>query len=143
MLKPLGAEPAPALVLVVEDAEFNSRAARMTLESHGYDVIDAGQGAEALMLAKLHTPDLVLLDLGLPDVSGLAVAVKLKGDEATREIPILVCSADDREETMRACISAGCSEYLKKPFSAEDLLAAVERTLRKSGVSPGAPDDAA
>jgi two-component system KDP operon response regulator KdpE len=143
MLKPLGSGPRPALILLVEDADFNSRAARMTLESNGYDVIDAGEGAEALVLAKLHTPDLVVLDLGLPDVNGLTVASDLKADETTREIPILVCSADDRAETIAACMNAGCSEYLLKPFSADDLLGAVERTLLKSGVDPGGPGHAA
>jgi DNA-binding response OmpR family regulator len=143
MLNPLGSGSPRTLVLLVEDADFNSRAARITLESSGYDVIDAGQGAEAIVLARLHTPDLVVLDLGLPDISGLTVATDLKADETTSAIPILVCSADDREETMKACMSAGCSEYLLKPFSADDLLAAVERTLRKSGVGPDGPVHAA
>lgn len=139
MLRPQGQQPEPPLVLLVEDANFNQRAARLTLESGGYDVIDAEEGSKAIVLAKLHTPDLVVLDLGLPDIDGLAVANDLKTDEATRAIPILVCSADSRQETIEACLEAGCSEYLVKPFSADDLLAAVERTLARDGrpVPPG------
>jgi CheY-like chemotaxis protein len=141
MLRPKGQQPAQPLVLLVEDANFNQRAARMTLESGGYDVIDAEEGSKAILLAKHHTPDLVVLDLGLPDIDGLAVANDLKGDDSTREIPILVCSADARQETIDACIQAGCSEYLVKPFSADDLLAAVERTMAKDGGAPEPPGD--
>ena len=129
MLRPKGQEPPQPVVLLVEDADFNQRAARMTLESCGYDVLQTEQGSKAVILARIHTPALVVLDLGLPDIDGLSVATDLKGDDATRDIPILVCSADDRQETIEACLGAGCSEYLVKPFSADDLVAAVERTL--------------
>lgn len=141
MQQPIGSRPDAGLVLVVEDANFNSRAARITLESSGYGVIEAEEGSKALTLARIHTPDLVVLDLGLPDVDGLSVATALKADETTRDIPILVCSADDREETKQACLSAGCGEYLKKPFSADEFLAAVERTLGRGETDE--PEDAA
>jgi CheY-like chemotaxis protein len=139
MQRPMGAEPPRPVILVVEDANFSSRAERMTLEADGYEVITTEEGSAAIPLAKRYEPELIVLDLGLPDIDGLSVAKALKADEETRDIPILICSADERQETVDACLEAGCSEYLMKPFSAEQFLEAVERVL---GLAPE-PDDAA
>lgn len=136
MRRPIGAEPPPPLVLIVEDANFNVHAERLTLESSGFEVINTEEGGAAIALARLHTPDLIILDLGLPDVNGLTVIEQLKADEKTAEIPILVCSADDRGETIAACRAAGCAEYLIKPFSAEQLIEAVEAVLAEGGDTP-------
>jgi CheY-like chemotaxis protein len=138
---PSGAEPELPLVLIVEDANFNLHAERMTLESFDYRVINTEEGASAILLAKLHRPDLILLDLGLPDMSGVTVIKSLKAEEITDSIPILVCTADDREETAKECQEAGCADLLLKPFSSEQLLEAVERILATS--RDGAPSDPA
>jgi CheY-like chemotaxis protein len=143
MQKPLGAEPESPLVLIVEDASFNLHAERITLESSGYRVINTEEGGEAILLAKLHHPDLVVLDLGLPDMNGRAVVDSLKADESSREIPILICTADDREETAAACMAAGCTDVLIKPFSSEQLLDAVGRVLRARPLPPSGPVSAA
>jgi two-component system cell cycle response regulator DivK len=137
MKKPLGAEPDLPLVLIVEDASFNLHAERITLEASNYRVINTEEGGSAIVLAKLHRPDLILLDLGLPDMSGRTVIANLKSDDTTREIPILVCTADDRRETLDACLAEGCTGYLLKPFSSEQLLEAVERILTET--RDGAP----
>ena len=129
MQMPMGAEPELPLVLIVEDASFNLHAERITLEASGYRVINTEEGGSAIVLAKLHHPDLVVLDLGLPDMNGRAVITNLRKDKATREIPILVCTADDRQETVDECVAAGCTDYLIKPFSSEQLIAAVEKIL--------------
>src|SRR6185369_17320578 len=97
-------------------------AERITLESSGYRVINTEEGGSAITLAQLHTPDLILLDLGLPDMSGNAVIAHLKQEPSTQDIPIVVCTADDREETAEACRAAGCIDVLLKPFSSEQLL---------------------
>lgn len=129
MKRPIGAEPNRPLVLIVEDANFNIHAERMTLESSGYEVMTTETGGTAAALARHHHPDIVIVDLGLPDVSGLTVIEELKADSATRHIPILVCSADDREETIATCREKGAARYLAKPFSAEQFLEAVEEVL--------------
>lgn len=136
MQKTAGAEPLLPVVLIVEDAEFNLHAERITLESHGFVVITTDEGASAPMLAQMHRPALVILDLNLPDVNGITVIWNLKATEATREIPILVCSADGREETIRSCREAGIADFLVKPFSAEELIEAVEGVLEEPGSEP-------
>ena len=136
MHMPLGAGPEPPLILIVEDASFNLHAERITLEASGYRVIKAEEGATALLLATLHRPDLILLDLGLPDMDGLAVITRLRGDVGTRETPVVVCTADDSPERMAECDSAGCAGYLVKPFSSEELLAEVARVLGKPEETP-------
>jgi CheY-like chemotaxis protein len=143
MRKPIGAETKLPLVLIVEDANFNLHAERITLESAGYDVINTETGANALPLAQLHHPDLVILDLGLPDVPGLTVIRDLKADESTCTIPVLVCSADDRDETIAECRRAGCVDYLTKPFSADQLIAAVTAALGLTSEGPRGPNVAA
>ncbi len=139
MQLPREAEPELPLVLIVEDASFNLHAERITLESSGYRVINTEEGASAIVLAGLHRPDLILLDLGLPDMSGVAVIQRLKADAATSSIPIVVCTADDREETIERCRDAGCTEYLLKPFSSEELLEVVARVRRTSAVDDAPP----
>jgi CheY-like chemotaxis protein len=136
MKMPLGAGPEPPLILIVEDASFNLHAERITLEASGYRVIKAEEGAAALLLATLHRPDLILLDLGLPDMNGTAVITRLKGDVGTRHTPVVVCTADDSPESKAECIGAGCAGYLLKPFSSEELLAEVSRVLGAREESP-------
>jgi CheY-like chemotaxis protein len=136
MQMPRGAEPETPLILIVEDASFNLHAERITLEASGYRVIKSEEGAAALLLAKLNRPDLILLDLGLPDMNGLAVLAELKSDEATAGIPVLVCTADDRPETLESCTDAGCAGFLLKPFSSEQLLEAVTRVLGEREETP-------
>lgn len=136
MQMPLGKGTETPLVLIVEDASFNLHAERITLEASGYRVIKAEEGAAALLLATLHRPDLILLDLGLPDMDGLAVIDRLKGDAGTRNTPVIVCTGDDRPERMAECQGAGCAGFLLKPFSSEELLAEVARVL---GAREGSP----
>lgn len=146
MKRPKGASPIRPLVLIVEDANFNVHAERLTLESSGYDVITTEKGRHAVALALVNHPNIVIVDLGLPDINGLTVIRDLKAEEETRDIPILVCSADDREETIAECRQAGAAEYLAKPFSAEQFLEAVESVLADGTPpvdTPGGPTIAA
>ena len=108
--------PSPELVLVVDDDERNRRLAVDVLRLAGLRTVEAGTGAEALSVASAELPDLVLLDLQLPDLDGVAVARELRGDARTAEIPIVALSAlrlDGREEWLR---EAGFDGFLAKPI---------------------------
>src|SRR5205807_2588855 len=84
---------ATKLILIVEDNELNLKLLHDVLEAHGYATITTGEGKEALPLARQHWPDLILMDLQLPDISGLDAVAELKGDERTREIPVVAVTA--------------------------------------------------
>lgn len=107
-------------VLVVEDEPQMRKFIRASLTSHGYRILEAERAGEALLLATSHTPDLVLLDLGLPDGDGLDVTKRLR--EWSR-VPIIVISARGREDDKVAALDAGADDYLTKPFGVNELLA--------------------
>ncbi len=122
--------PLPArepLVLVVEDEPQLMRFLRATLPAHGYRVVEARSGAEALVEASTRGPDLVLLDLGLPDLDGVAVARRIREWSA---LPIVVISARGQERDKVEALDAGADDYLTKPFGTEELLARMRVALR-------------
>ncbi len=122
-----------ATILLVEDNAAIRGAFRLLLEEHGYRVLDTGSGGEALRLARSDPPDLVLLDLGLPDVPGLEVATQLA---ATREtMPIVALTGRALETDREACLRAGCTEYLVKPLDSERLLRVLDGQLLKPGAA--------
>jgi two-component system KDP operon response regulator KdpE len=113
------AAPAP-VVLVIEDEPQMRRFLRTSLQSQGYQVVEAATGREGLRHAAGHNPDLILLDLGLPDGDGLAVAKVLR---TQRKTPIIVLSARGRDEDKVAALDLGADDYLTKPFGLGELLA--------------------
>jgi two-component system KDP operon response regulator KdpE len=115
------------LVLVIEDEPQMLRFLRPALEGHGFRVIEATGGEEGIRQAATRAPELVLLDLGLPDLDGVAVTRRLR--EWT-QIPILVISARGRDEDKVAALDAGADDYVTKPFSMPELLARVRVALR-------------
>ena len=115
------------LVLLIEDEAPLVRFLRATLESHGYRVFDVGSGKDALLQAASRVPDLVLLDLGLPDMDGMEVVRKLR---TWSRVPVLVVSARGRERDKVDALDAGADDYLTKPFGVEELLARVRVALR-------------
>jgi len=119
-----GPEP---LVLVVEDEPQVMRFLRATLPAHGYRVLEAANGAQALVQAQTQQPDLVLLDLGLPDLDGLEVTRRIRGWSA---VPIVVVSARGQERDKVQALDAGADDYLTKPFGTEELLARMRVALR-------------
>jgi two-component system KDP operon response regulator KdpE len=134
------AEPGPHLpmVLIVEDEPQMLRFLRPVLGSLGYELVEATTGADALRLAATRTPDLVLLDLGLPDLDGLEVTRRLR---EWSQVPIIVVSARGKETDKIAVLDAGADDYVTKPFGVGELLARVRVALRhaaRSGDS-GAP----
>jgi two-component system KDP operon response regulator KdpE len=116
-----------ALVLVVEDEPQMRKFIRASLTSHGYRVLEAERGADAISLLTSHNPELVLLDLGLPDGDGIELAKQVR--EWSR-VPIIVLSARGREDDKVAALDAGADDYLTKPFGVNELLARMRVALR-------------
>ncbi|MGQ0465913.1 MAG: response regulator [Sporichthyaceae bacterium] len=122
-----------ARVLVVEDEPTLLRALAINLKARRYTVDTAAGGAEALAVAARHTPDLVILDLGLPDLDGVEVIEGLRG---WCRAPIVVLSAREDQAQKVAALDAGADDYVTKPFGMDELLARVRAALRRAA-DPG------
>ena len=123
-----------ALVLVVEDEPQMRKFIRASLSSHGYRVIEADRAAQAVALMTSHNPELVLLDLGLPDGDGIDLTRQIR--EWSR-VPIVVLSARGREDDKVTALDAGADDYLTKPFGVNELLARMRVALRHAQTSGG------
>lgn len=121
-------------VLVVDDEGPIRRALEINLSTRGFDVLLAATGEDALRLAASDHPDVVLLDLGLPGISGLDVIDGLRG---WSKVPIIVVSAREAESEKVRALDAGADDYVTKPFGMDELLARLRAALRRA-----APDDA-
>ena len=116
-------------VLVVEDDDLNMMVFREALLAHGYTCVEAIDGLQAIRLAEEEHPDLILMDMQLPGVSGMDVTRTLKAAEDLRHIPVIAVTAFAAygdEERVRAC---GCEDYLSKPISIGHLIEAIERHI--------------
>lgn len=123
-----------ARILVVDDEPQIHRFLRPALEAVGYDVERANTGAEGIQLAASCKPAAVLLDLGLPDLDGQEVLLKLR---AITSVPILVVSARDQDAEKVRALDAGADDYIEKPFSTPELLARLRACLRRALVQEG------
>lgn len=115
----------PKTVMIVEDNELNMKLFHDLLEAHGYRTVETRNGIEAMALAREHKPDLILMDIQLPEVSGLEVTKWLKADDELKSIPVVAVTAfamKGDEERIRA---GGCEAYLSKPISVAKFLATV------------------
>ena len=119
-------------ILVVEDDPAVRNLVTTALDLHGYDVERAETGELAVMEAASRNPDLIMLDLGLPDIDGVEVISKIRGWSA---VPIIVISARTEDSDKIGALDAGADDYLTKPFSVEELLARVRASLRRSGMA--------
>jgi CheY-like chemotaxis protein len=117
-----GVDPAARTVLLVEDSDAIRDAFTILLEDAGYAVLGAETGGEALRLAEERVPDLVLLDMGLPDMSGLEVVRRLKAAPQTASIAVVALTGRDEEADRRACLAAGCAAYIVKPVNTQKLV---------------------
>lgn len=128
-----------ALVLVVEDEPPMRRFIRASLESHGYRVLECDRISEATKLLTSHNPEVMLLDLGLPDGDGIELTRRVR--EWSR-VPIIVLSARGREEDKVLALDAGADDYLTKPFGVNELLARMRVALRHASLAaaPSAPE---
>jgi len=118
------------IILLIEDDPQIRRFLRASLITQGYEFIEAGTGREGLALAAARVPEVVLLDLGLPDMEGLEVIKQLR---AWSGVPIIVLSARGQERDKVANLDAGADDYLTKPFGVGELLARIRVARRKSG----------
>jgi two-component system KDP operon response regulator KdpE len=123
-------------ILVVDDEAPIRRFLSLTLESQGYRVFEAASGGEAISLAAAEKPDVVMLDLGLPDMDGIEVTRLLR--EWTRA-PIIILSVRGAEKDKIAALDAGADDYLTKPFGTGELLARLRAAVRRSARVPDSP----
>lgn len=119
-------------ILIVEDNDLNLKLFNDLLEAHGYQTIEIRDGLDAVAVVKRHKPDLILMDIQLPEISGLDVTKKIKADKEISEIPIIAVTAfamkDDEEKILRA----GCQAYISKPISIVNFLDTIRKFLGES-----------
>lgn len=130
-------EPHPALVLVIEDEAQILRFLRAALTSHGFRYVEATSGEEGLRQAATRAPDVIVLDLGLPDLDGLEVTRRLR---EWSTVPIVVLSARGQERDKITALDAGADDYVTKPFAVGELMARLRVALRRAsrqGEDPG------
>jgi len=123
-------------VLVVDDDAPLARALSINLRARGYEVLATGTGAGALALAASHPPDVVVLDLGLPDLDGVQVVAGLRG---WTSVPVLVLSARAQQAEKVRALDAGADDYIVKPFGMDELLARLRAAVRRGTAEPAQP----
>jgi len=116
-------------VLVIDDEPQMRRLLRVTLEAHGYAVTDAATGNDGIVQAAQARPEIIVLDLGLPDLDGVTVLKRIR--EWSR-VPIIILSVRDRDGDKVAALDAGADDFVTKPFSSAELLARLRTALRRS-----------
>ncbi len=114
-------------ILIVEDNELNMRLLNDVLEVHGYAILKTGTGEEAIDLARREQPDVILMDIQLPDISGLEATRRLKEDPATQGIPVIAVTAFAMSGDERKIRDSGCDAYVSKPIMLQPFLALLER----------------
>jgi two-component system cell cycle response regulator DivK len=116
-------------VLIVEDNELNMKLFHDLVEACGHDTLETRDGIEALKLARLHRPDLILMDIQLPEVSGLEVTRWLKEDDDLRAIPVVAVTAFAMKGDEEKIRSGGCEAYIAKPISVNNFIETIGRFL--------------
>ena len=114
-------------ILIVEDNEKNMKLFRDVLLATGHRTLEASTGGHAVELATEHTPDLVLMDIQLPDIGGIEALSRLRADERTASVPVVAVTAQAMEGDRERFLAAGFDAYLSKPVNVADLIATVKR----------------
>jgi two-component system phosphate regulon response regulator PhoB len=122
-------------ILLADDEENLRILVRTALEDPGYEIVEAGDGAQALELAGRLYPDLILLDWMMPAMTGVEVARRLRANTGTAQIPIVLLTAKGQDEDRTQALEAGVSSYLVKPFSPRELMEHVEELLGQAPAS--------
>jgi CheY-like chemotaxis protein len=117
-------------VLIIEDHEFQRRVQSKILQEHNYQVVTAGGGVEALSVLRKLRPDLILIDIELPDIGGLEIVRRLRATSIFKRTPILMISGNNSKETLDASRKAGASGFLVKPFDRKSLLEKISRICK-------------
>ena len=121
----------PKRILIVEDNDTDVRLLKDILVWRGYETLQTGDGLEAIDLAVVNLPDLILLDIQLPDMSGLEVTRRLRSDERSRRIPIVAVTAHAMGWHEREALDSGCDAYISKPISVLGFLNTVKSFLSR------------
>ena len=116
-------------ILYIEDSAVNTYIVKKMIKSLGYEMIPAYDGAEGIVKAEQNQPDLILIDLNLPDVHGIEVIKHIRRMPSFDETPIIALTATDSPLMKEDCLKAGCSDYLEKPVSQPRLVSTVEKHL--------------
>ena len=116
-------------ILIVEDNELNMKLFNDLLQAHGYNTLQANDGGEALGLARQHHPDLILMDVQLPEISGLEVTRRLKSDDDLKSIPIVAVTAFAMKGDEEKVLNGGGEGYISKPISVPKFLKTVAKFL--------------
>jgi CheY-like chemotaxis protein len=119
------------VVLVVEDFEDNRFMMRRLLEMSGYQVVEAVNGNQAVERAASDEPDIILMDLSLPQLDGLAATRRIRSQEGARKVPIVAVSAHDSADFHAEALAAGCNEYVTKPIDFDQLVQLLDRLTAK------------
>lgn len=117
----------PKKVLIVEDNELNMKLFTDLLDAHGYETKQTREGLKAIKLAKSFKPDLILMDIQLPEVSGLEVTKWIKDDKTTADIPVVAVTAFAMKGDEKRIRDGGCSAYISKPISITSFLSTVRK----------------
>lgn len=122
-----------SVILIVEDNDLNLKLFKDLLEAHGHTTFDTKDGHEAIRLAQEEMPELILMDIQLPEISGLEITKRLKNDDELKHIPIIAVTAFAMKDDEEKILSAGCEAYISKPISIAPFLETVERFLSGNG----------
>ena len=117
-------------ILVVEDNQLSSKLLKQLLTAHGYEVLESPEGLQALDLARDEQPDLILMDIRLPDISGLELTRLIKQDDQTKTIPIIAITDLASPEDEKKGVESGCDAYTPKPINLGNLLRTIESFLK-------------
>lgn len=116
-------------ILIVEDNELNMKLFKDVLSAHGYETVQATDGHNVVELAREHRPDLIVMDIQLPEISGLDVTRLLKSDEELKHVPVIAVTAFAMKGDEERILEGGCEAYISKPISMSDFIAAVRKFL--------------
>ncbi len=125
-------------ILVIEDEPDQNKLIKLRLEARGYQVISVSKAREGIEFAKKEKPDLILMDMILPDVHGLDATIRLKACPETKDIPVVALSAVGSPDFIKACIQEGVAAYVKKPYDPRELFKTIEKfvTLKEKSKAP-------
>ena len=124
-----GVQPTVKTVLIVEDNELNMKLFHDLLDAHGYRTLQTRNGLDALKIAREHRPNLILMDIQLPEISGLEITDRLKKDAALKNIPVVAVTAFAMRGDEQKILAAGCDAYLSKPISVTTFLDTIKKFI--------------
>jgi len=118
-----------AKILIIEDEPDQVKMVKLRLEANNFSVLSAGDAQEGIVIAREEKPDLILLDMLLPDMNGLDAAKELKKDERTKDIPIIAVTAMGTPNILEECMQAGISVFMRKPYDSKELVDKIKEQL--------------